>query len=162
MRLAMIGLVTCGALLAGSCRRSQPGCESAGTSRTAGPWQLAIRVPDSAHRGDSVHFALILKNVGDSAVDPHLSSPEAADFIVTRPGDTSEVWSKLHGAQLLSTALRKGAIAPGDSFRIEHRWDQRGNDRQLVPRGAYCVRGNLIKEGLDSLRTEVATLRVLR
>lgn len=158
--MRLIGVVTCGALLACWGRPSQPGCEGAGAARAAGPWRLAIRVPDSVHRGDTVRLAVILQNAGDSALDPQLGLPGDLDFVVTRAGH-GEVWSKRHGDQIVMGALRKGAIAAGDSLTIEHHWDQRGNNRQLVSRGVYCVRGSLSTEGRDSLETEVATLRVL-
>ncbi len=157
----MASFVTCGAVLSWACRTSQPSCDGAGAARAIGPWRLAIRVPDSVHTGDSVPLALVLQNIGSSALDPRFDGAADADFVVTRAGDTTEVWSKFHGFQIMMGALWKGTIAPGDSFRIEHRWDQLGNNHQPIPSGVYCVRGNLKTRGLDSLRTEVATLRVL-
>ena len=157
----MATLLTFLGLLSWGCRTSQPGCDGAGAARAIGSWSLWIRVPDSVRGGDSVPLALVLKNVADSALDPRLGLPSDADFVVTRAEDTSEVWSKLHGHTILMGALRKGAILPGDSVRIEDHWDQRGNDGQVVPRGIYCVRGDLNTKGLESLRTDVAILRLV-
>jgi hypothetical protein len=157
----MVILLTFLAVLSWACRTSPLACDGPGGARAIGSWSLAIRVPDSVRGNDSVPLALVLKNVGDLALDPGLGLPSDADFVVARAEDTSEVWSKLHGHTILMGALRRGAILPGDSVRIEDHWDQRGNDGQLVPRGIYCVRGGLNTKGLDSLRSGVATLRLV-
>ena len=159
-KIAKFGAVAVAAELATACHSSPVNCDQAGVARTGGPWRLTMRVPDSLRRGQPVSLALVLENAGDSAVDPHLGSPAAADFVVTRAGDTSEVWSKLHGAQLLSLLLRKGVIAPGDSLRVEHRWDQRDNSGHQIPAGTYCLWGNMKTSGPGSLRSGVATLHV--
>jgi len=161
LRLAMAILLTFFGVLSWACRTSQPGCDGAGAARAIGSWSLAIRVPDSVRAGDSVPLALVLKNIGDSPLDPGLGLPSDADFVVTRAGDTSEVWGNLHARKILMGALRRGAISPGDSIRIEDHWDQRGNDGRPVRPGMYCVRGDLRTRGLDSLRTDAATLRLV-
>lgn len=154
-------LIVSTAVLGMACNRPQPGCDSAGSARRSGGWELGIRAPHSVRRGDSVTLALVLRNVGDSVVDLQLGANE--DFRVNRAGDTTEVWSKLHRAQVLSLLLRKRAVSPGDSISIKYKWDQVGNDRKPVRPGVYCVGGDLRENhGLDSLRTEQATLRVLR
>jgi hypothetical protein len=163
LRVVMVGLLSYGASLACARSGSQPDCASAGSAAAgrSGPWRLAVHVPASVRRGDSVSLALIIQNLGDSARDPRVGEPSNANFVVTRPGDTTEVWSAHHSVQLLSILLRKGVVAPGDSLQMERRWDQRGNNRQPIPVGVYCVRGNLRAGGFDSVWTEVATLRVL-
>ena len=163
LRVLVIGLLTYWASLACARTGSGPGCASnrSPSAGISGPWRLAVRVPPSAHRGDSISLALILQNRSDSARDPRVGDASDANFVVTNAGDTTEVWSAHHGAQLLSTLLRKGVIAPGDSIRMERRWDLRGNNRQSIPAGVYCVRGNLRAGGFDSVWTEDATLRVL-
>lgn len=158
-RVVMSGLAICG--LTWACRAPQPDCEGPHAAHAAGSWRLAIRVPDSVRGGDVVPLALILQNVGESAIDPRLNLPSDADFVVTRPGDTIQVWRRFHGFEIRMGALLKRVVAPGDSVRIEARWDQRGNDGELVRRGVYCVRGNLTTEGLNSLRTEAATIRIV-
>lgn len=160
LRSVRLGLVTCVVALA--CARQETACDGPETARGSGPWRLAIRALDSARRGESVPLELILRNVGSRAVDPELELPSALDFVVTRPGAPDEVWSKQHGAQILMGALRKGAIAAGDSIRIKGQWDQLDNDRRPVQGGVYCIRGYLKEHGLDSLRSDVATLRVVR
>lgn len=157
----MSGLAICGAVLTWACNASQPRCEGPRAAHAEGSWRLAIRVPDSVRQGDAVPLALVLQNVGESAIDPQLGLPSDVDFVVTRPGDTIQVWRKLHGFKVRMGALLKRVVAPGDSVRIEERWDQRGNDGELVRRGVYCVRGNLTTEGLNSLRTEAATIRIV-
>lgn len=158
----VVPLIAVGAAFTIACNRTQPACDSAVSGRRSGTWELGIRAPDSVRRGDSVTFALVLKNVGDSAIDPQLGEGNE-DFKVTRAGDSTEVWSKLHGAQILMGSMLKKTFAPGDSFRIQYRWDQVGNDRQPLRPGVYCVSADLRRQrGLDSLRTELATLRVLR
>jgi len=163
LRVVVISLLIYGASLACARTGSQPDCASnrSPSAGILGPWRLAVQVPPSVHRGDSVSLVLILQNRSDSARDPRVGEESNANFVVTHAGDATEVWSAHHGTQILSTLLRKGVIAPGDSIRMERRWDQRGNNRQTIPAGVYCVRGNLRAGGFDSVWTEVATLRVL-
>ena len=161
--LLVLGLLIYAASLACARSGSEADCASARSTSggRSGSWRLAVHVASSAHQGDWVPMALIIQNLGDSASDPRVGEPSNANFVVTRPGDTSEVWSAHHGAQILSILLRKGVIAPGDSLTMERVWDQRGNNRQPVAAGVYCVRGNLRAGGFDSVWTEAATLHVL-
>lgn len=159
LRSVRLGLVTC--VVASACARQETACDGPETARGSGPWRLAVRAPDSARRGEPVPLVLVLRNVGSRAVDPQVGGPPAADFVVTRPGSPDEVWSALHRAQILSAVLRKGVIGSGDSLRINGQWDQVDNDRRPVPRGVYCIRGYLREHGLDSLRSDVAKLRVV-
>ena len=105
-------------------------------------------------------LALVLQNVGESPLNPVFGGASDADFVVTRPGDTTEIWRKFHGIDVRMGAQLKLTFAPRDTVRLEQRWNQRDNAGELVPRGVYCVRGKLDESGLDSLRTEVATLRI--
>jgi len=155
-------VIVLGTALLIACNRSQPACDGSGSARSLATWELGIQAPDSVRRGDSVTFALILKNVGDSAIDPQLGEGNQ-DFKVTRAGDTTEIWSKLHGAQILMGSQLKKTFAPGDSIRIAYRWDQVGNDRKPLRPGVYCVSGDLSRqEGMESLRTGTATLHIVR
>ena len=112
MRLTAIGLATCGAVVSWACRTSEARCGGGAAQRAVGSWRLGIRVPDSVRSGDAVPLALVLWNVGDSAADPRLGLPADEDFVVTRAGDATQVWSKRHGLRITMGTLRKGRLLP--------------------------------------------------
>lgn len=158
-RVMTSGLALCSLIWA--CNASQLGCDDSRVAHAERSWRLAIRVPDSVREGDTVPLALVLQNMGDSAIGPHLGLSSDADFVVTRPGGTTPVWRKFHGLEIRMGTSLANVIAPGDSIRIKDRWDQRGNDGEPVKRGVYCVRGNLDTKGLKTVWTDVATFRIV-
>lgn len=120
---------------------------------------LSLEVAADLPIGETVRMKFTVRNVSESPVTLSLGGRPAYDFIVTKP-DGTEVWHSLCG-QIVFASLDWRVLDPGEEVEFTALWEQVDNTGNIVPSGAYLLRGILKLESPDFLETE-ATLVSIR
>lgn len=121
----------------------------------AGPVRLEVTAPRRVETGRPVTFVLRATNTGSDSVTLYLRGREIAfDLIVSRADapQTPVVWQRLRGATI-PAIVQVRQLGAGESLVLEHRWDQRGDDGNPVGPGAYLVRGLLLTDDPEPMRS---------
>jgi hypothetical protein len=119
---------------------------------------LSLEVRSSVKAGETVALTLRWKNIDDHPVCLTLGGNPAYDFVVTRP-DGAEVWRWSHG-QVRQEILESRTLEPGGEVVFRAEWLQRDNEDNVVPPGAYSVRGILHTEPPEKLETAPKPLTI--
>lgn len=122
--------------------------------------RLEIALPAEVRSGETVSIVLRARNTGSTRIVLYLQGRTIAFDITIARGDGEAVWRRLDG-QVTPSILQVRELAPGERLELDAEWDQRGNDGNLVPPGAYRVDGTILTDGAEPLRTPVARLRIV-
>lgn len=149
MPLALLLVLACG--VDSSDPVGRVGAHGAGGDAN-GIVKVELEFPAAAARSSRVPMTLRVTNTAtDSLVLGLTGRPTAFDIVVAAE-DGTEVWSRLHDANV-SMILEFRRLAPGDVLEFTDEWDQRDNDGRSVAAGVYYVHGVLPAEDRD-LRSE--------
>ena len=91
---------------------------------------------DVAVDGNTVHFALVVKNVGGKHAELNFADGQAYDFVVTDSAGR-EVWQWSNG-RIFTQSVRNKQLGAGESMRVSESWDK----HNALP-GHYSVTATL-------------------
>lgn len=126
-------------------------------------WSLSATVPDSlrfevsvparARSGARVPVTLRVTNAGDQPAELYLRGRTIAFDIVVAGADGAVVWRRLAG-HTIEAILQVRVLAPGEVLELRDAW-------RAGPPGRYTVRGELLTDRREPMRTAIVPLEVL-
>ena len=112
---------------------------------------MEFHVPTEVVAGRPVHLEMRFRNPSGDTVLVGMPHPSAYNFIVTRP-DGQVVWARATEMLVPDVAYNQ-LLAPHDTLRFAHAWDQRSLHGRAVAPGMYRVQGRLGHDVVTPVRT---------
>jgi hypothetical protein len=121
--------------------------------------RFVVEVPERVDAGEAVRVRLVVENVSAAGVTLYVTGRPVAFDVEVRDDADRLVWRRLEG-EIVSMVLQIRELAAGERLVFETEWDQRTRAGQLVPPGAYRVRGLLPSDVPEPMVTPAAALRI--
>jgi hypothetical protein len=85
---------------------------------------------------NTVHFALVVKNIGGKHAELNFADGQSYDFVVS-DSTGREVWQWSNG-RIFTQSVRNKQLGAGESMRVSESWNRRS-----APAGRYTVTATL-------------------
>lgn len=125
-----------------------------------GPVAVQLKVEKKRYtRGETVKFTVTARNTTRRPQTLTFQGGRRFDINVYRVGEEGgqPLWRMSKG-MIYTMEIRNIVIEPGQALEFSREWNQKGNNRQELPRGEYSVTGEITAVGLEPTKPLKITL----